>query len=191
MATTQDSTTVDVLELVASGDRRKAIAVLMDEHGDAVFNFCSRVLRDRALAEDVLQRVFIDAYRDIAGFQGRASFRTWLIRIAGHRCLDAIKSSKRRRIVEMSGLQAVADMVDPAPSPAERLDQSRLIAALESCLQILSAEVRMTVLLRFRMGLSYEELSVTLDARPGALQARVARALPALKDCLEDKGWAR
>jgi DNA-directed RNA polymerase specialized sigma24 family protein len=64
------------------------------------------------------------------------------------------------------------------------------VRALEGCLDELSPEVRMTVLLRFQLGLSYAEIGAILDARAGTLQQRVARALPALKACLERKGVA-
>src|SRR5690349_13907932 len=78
------STPVDPLALLARGDRKGAITALMDQHGPTVFNFCSRFLLDRVLAEDVLQQVFLHAYRDIDRFEGRSSPRTWLLRIAVH-----------------------------------------------------------------------------------------------------------
>lgn len=177
----------DAAALLARGDRKEAIAALMDQHGEAVFGFCARVLRDRILAEDVLQQVFLDAYRDIDRFQGRSSFRTWLLRIASNRCQDAIRSRKRReKIVESDD---EVDGVDPAPPIAQRIERSELIAALEECLVGLSDEVRMTILLRFQSQMTYDEMSAVLGARSDALQARVSRALPVLKRCLEGKGW--
>jgi DNA-directed RNA polymerase specialized sigma24 family protein len=74
-------------------------------------------------------------------------------------------------------------------SPTDRLEQSRLIDALDRCLGVLSAEGRMTVLLRFQSGMSYPEMSTWLGVRSETLQARVARALPVLRRCLERKGW--
>jgi RNA polymerase sigma-70 factor, ECF subfamily len=177
----------DALALLASGDRKGAITALMDEHGAAVFNFCSRYLLDRMLAEDVLQQVFLQAYRDIDRFEGRSSLRTWLLRIATHRCQDAIKSLKRRRVDHDPG--AIGGAVDPGRIPVEHVEQSRLLEALEQCLDELPGEVRATVMLRFRSGFSYKEMAGSLDATAQALQARVARALPALKRCRESKGW--
>lgn len=180
-------TTLDPADLLARGDRKGAIASLMDLHGAAVFGFCVRALRDRAQAEDVLQQVFLEAYRDIARFEGRSSLRTWLLRIASHRCHDAIRSRNRReRMVD--GDEDV-ERADPAAPVAQRLERSELVAALEACLGELSDEVRMTVLLRFQSELTYDEMSASLGARSDALQARVARALPALRRCLERKGW--
>jgi RNA polymerase sigma-70 factor (ECF subfamily) len=177
----------DASSLLARGDRNGAIALLMDEHGEAVFAFCVRVLRDRVLAEDVLQQVFLEAHRDVGRFEGRSSFRTWLLRIASHRCHDAIRS--RNRHLEAVESDEEVDLADTGISPGERLEQSQLIAALEACLMKLSDDVRLTVLLRFQSGMTYEEMSHVLGARVDALQARVSRALPVLRRCLEGKGW--
>ncbi len=178
-----------VRDMLASGDRKGAITALMDAHGNAVFSFCARVLRDRSLAEDVLQRVFLEAYRDIGRFRGNSRFPAWLFGIASHRCQDALKAQRRRLQRIESNHRATLRAVDPVAVSCEQLERARIISALEECLQGLSAEVRMTVLLRFQQGKSYEEMSRMLETKPNTLHVRVARALPALKQCLEAKGW--
>jgi RNA polymerase sigma-70 factor (ECF subfamily) len=183
-----DTTRVDPLALLSRGDRKGAITALMDQHGSTVFNFCARFLVDRVLAEDILQQVFLQAYRDIDRFEGRSSPRTWLLRIAIHRCQDAIKARNRQRVAVDS--DAILDAVDPGRIPDEHVEKSRLVGALEECLEELSHDVRATVLLRFHSGFSYREMAGPLAASAEALQARVSRALPALRRCLEDKGWA-
>jgi RNA polymerase sigma-70 factor (ECF subfamily) len=179
----------EVLALLAGGDRKGAISALMDAHGEEVFAFCVRILRDRALAEDVLQRVFLDAHRDIDRFQGRSSLAGWLIGIATHRCQDALKSQRRHRQRVTADAQAMIGFADPGSTPAERVAHTRLVAALEDCLKILSDDVRMAVLLRFQQGKSYDEMSELLDTNTNTLHARVSRALPVLRRCLEGKGW--
>ena len=182
--------TPDPHVLLARGDRRGAIAALMDLHGDALFGYCSRVLRDPVLAEDVLQQVFFQAHRDLDQFQGRSTLQTWLYRIAWNRCQDAIRARTRRdRIIDADD-EAVVAHADPAPMSTARLERGELLLALDECLALLSDEVRMTVLLRFQSELTYTEMSRSLAARSDALHARVARALPVLRDCLESKGWA-
>jgi RNA polymerase sigma-70 factor (ECF subfamily) len=170
--------------------RRATVARLMATHGDAVFGFCMRVVRARSLAEDVVQQVFLEAYRDLDGFEGRSSERAWLLGIAIHRCLDLLKTQQRRLKLIESNEQAVLDFKDPGASPIERLDRARLTTALDECLKRLSPDVRATVLLRFQTGSTYEELAIPLAASADALQIRVSRALPILRRCLESKGWA-
>jgi len=181
--------TQDANALLARGDHKGAIAALMEAHGEAVFGFCSRVLRDSVLAEDVLQQVFLEAYRDIDRFQGRSSLRVWLFRIAAHRCQDAIRSRRRRDRVIDADDEAIARHADSVSTATELLERSDLLSALDECLKVLSDEVRMTVLLRFQSDTSYDEMSELLGARSNALHARVARALPVLRRCLEGKGW--
>jgi RNA polymerase sigma-70 factor (ECF subfamily) len=173
----------------ARAERATAVAQLMDAHSDAVFGFCMRMMRVRAVAEDVAQQVLLEACRDLDRFEGRSPPRTWLLGIANHRCLDALKSLDRRSKHVESNEQAMLAYEDPGTSPIEYIARAQLTAALEQCLASLSPDVRATVLLRFHSGATYHDLADSLEATADALQARVSRALPALRRCLEGKGW--
>jgi RNA polymerase sigma-70 factor (ECF subfamily) len=170
----------------SAADRRAAIVELMRAHGDAVLGFCIRVLRDRDLAEEIRQQTFLEAFRDFDRFGGRSSRRAWLFGIASHRCLDAIRK-RRPGWIERDD-DALINRHDPGSGPREQLEHAQLTAALEECLEALSREARMTVLMRFQTELSYEELAVQLSTRADALQMRVTRALSRLRRCLESKG---
>jgi RNA polymerase sigma-70 factor (ECF subfamily) len=183
---------IDAAQLqLARGNKRAAVESLMNVHGEMIFAHCIRTLRDRNLAEDVLQQVFLEAYRDLDKFRGQSSLGTWLFSIAAHRCADVIKTARRRGNKVEPDEDALTSYADPATAPGERLDQARLVEALEGCLEELSPEVSATVLLRFQSGLTYEEMAAELDTKADTLCARVARALPFLKRCLERKGWHR
>jgi RNA polymerase sigma-70 factor, ECF subfamily len=177
-------------EALARGDRRLAITVLAGLYEDVVYAYCARMLRDPLRAEDVLQQVFLQAHRDVGDFASRGTLRGWLLGITHNRCLDAIKAGKRLASRIEDDEAAVEKAADESPDPMERVDQGRRVRALEGCLKELSPEVRMTVLLRFQLGLSYAEIGDILGARAGTLQQRVARALPALRACLLRKGVA-
>jgi RNA polymerase sigma-70 factor (ECF subfamily) len=146
-------------------------------------------LHDRHLAEDIKQQVFLEAFRDLDGFEGRSSPRSWLLGITSHRCLDAIKTQQRRSKLIESDEQAVLELEAPAVDPIELLDHPRVMAALEGCLKRLSPDMRATVLMRFLTELTYEEMAVLLKVAADTLQMRVARALRILRQCLEKKGW--
>lgn len=156
----------------------------MQRHGNSVFRYCREALRDDALAEDVQQQVFIAAYRDLPGFTGRSSVRTWLFAIARHRVLDAAKS--RRRARSHMERDDAADIPDPRPSPGEWLDDARLQRALIGCLDKLAPHVLTALLLRFQQGFTFEDMAAVCHEKPGTLQAQVARALPVLRACIED-----
>jgi RNA polymerase sigma-70 factor (ECF subfamily) len=174
-------------DLVASGDRDGALSILMRDHGAAVYTRAYRVLGDRDAAKDVLQQTFLEAYRDLARFDGRSSFKTWLLAIASHRALDAVRRVRRDEQRTVSGdLPALPD--DSAADPPASVDLTRRLRALDDCLRQLSPEVRATVLMRFQQAMSYEQIAKASGDRPVTLHARVTRALPVLRRCLERKG---
>jgi RNA polymerase sigma-70 factor (ECF subfamily) len=172
----------------ASADRDAVLTRLMADHGAAVYGYCVRVLRDRVLAEDVLQQVFLEVHRDLDRFEGRSHIRSWLFGIASHRCQDAIKSRRRRERRFTTDDQAVALAVDTTADPRQPLDVARANQALDDCLGQLSTETRSAVLLRFHAAMSYEEMAEPLGEKADTLRARVCRALPVLRRCLEAKG---
>lgn len=180
---------LDAFDLLARGDRKGAIEHLMNEHGNAILGFCVRIVHDRAMADDVLQQTFLEAYRDLDRVQQRSSVRGWLFAIASHRCSDALKSRRRRELRVSTDDRGIEEVVDPTAGPSDRLNAARLAAALEECLRALSEESRIVVLLRFQAGMSYEQMSASLNVKADTLQRRVSRALPGLRQCLEGKGW--
>jgi RNA polymerase sigma-70 factor (ECF subfamily) len=175
----------DVLVLVANRDMTGALRRLMQRHGTSVYRYCREALRDRALAEDVQQQVFIAAIRDLPKFSGRSTVRTWLFAIARHRVLDAAKSRRRARS-HVEGDDAI-QVPDPRPSPGERLDDERMYEALTACLQKLAPHVLTALLLRFQQGFTFEDMADVCHEKPGTLQAQVSRALPALRTCIEGR----
>lgn len=173
----------DILALARGGDRDQAIRLVMQRHGGAVYRFVRSALRDRPSVDDVHSRVFIEADRDLPRFAGRAPLRSWLFGIARHRVLDQLKSEQGRedRLEPLDGVDVATD----APSPDEALDDALLRRALVECLDKLQPEVRQAVLLRYQQGFTFEDMSDVCNEKPGTLQARVSRALPALKSCIE------
>jgi RNA polymerase sigma-70 factor (ECF subfamily) len=172
----------DVLPLIGH-DTRGALHRLMQRHGRAVYRYCRTALGDAVLADDVHQQVFIEVFRDLPGFAGRSTLRTWLFGIARHRVLDAAK--RRRRTRAHLDVTASADLPDPRSSPGEGLDDAQLQTALVSCLAALDEPIRAAVLLRYQQGLTYEEMAEICGEKAGTLQARVSRALRKLRERLE------
>ena len=170
-------------EALARGDHREALTVLMQAYGRDLHRHCYQVLRDRDLADDVHQTVFVQAYRDLPGFAGRSSLRTWLYGIARHRLMDAMKigSRWRRRFVRVEPLPEAAD---ERPRADDALADGAAAHALAAALAQLSVDSRIAVLLRFREGMTFEEIGAVCREKPATVQARVARALPRLRAAL-------
>lgn len=182
---------------VAGGDVRGALVALMARHGTEIHRFCFQQLRDAALAEDVVQTVFVQAYQDLPQFQARASVRAWLFSIARNRCVDELRRARRwRNLITWPGTLPDHGTTPSEPEPARRADHGHpgeagggaWRAAFRDCLDKLSPRVRECVLLRFSANLSYEEIANITGHRTGTLRTRIARALPALRRCLQRKG---
>lgn len=174
-------------EAAERGDKRAALTTLMDAYGAQIYRHCLSFLGDHAWAEDVQQVVFVQAFRDMDRFGGRSSWRTWLFAIARNRCLDAkkIRGRAQRRVEVRS---TPPDRVDRTPSPEARVAADSTRQALSHCLEKLTPKVRSVVLLRYQDGLSFTEMGEATGERAGTLQARVARAMPTLRACLEAQG---
>jgi RNA polymerase sigma factor (sigma-70 family) len=179
---------VHVLAAVAGGDLQAALAQLMDLYGGSLYRYACRVMGDPDLAKDVLQTTFLQAYKDLLRFGGRSSLKVWLYGIARHRCLDALKA-RRRWFLRFLPLPDSDDFVAPDLPPGSRED-AELKDVLARCLQALKPVVRTAVMLRFHDGFSYSEMAGICAEQPATLQARVARALPVLKRCLERHGMS-
>lgn len=176
----------EALSALDEGKPKMALSVLMQAYGTAVFRFCRQQLADPELAEEAHQMTFVQAYEGLGRFSRRSSLRTWLFSIARHRCLDAAKIARRRRS-RFPLTDRLPEAPQNSPGVEDRLVGEARRRFLELCLEELRQEVRAAVLLRFQEDLSYPEMAEVFGDRPATLQARVVRALPVLRRCLEEQ----
>jgi len=167
-------------------DFRGALTFLMRAYGTEVYRLCIDLVGDPHGAEDLLQTVFVQAFESFPRYVPRSTLRAWLHGIARNRCLDALRGRRRWRLMEVP--EELPEPVDPGPSGEDRLSALERKNALEDCLQRLPPKARQSVHLRFRAQLSYDEMSEICGEQTGTLRVRVARAMPLLRRCLEEKG---
>jgi RNA polymerase sigma-70 factor (ECF subfamily) len=141
------------------------------------------VTHSQHLADEVRQQVFVEIYRDLASFAGRASLRAWVLGITRHRCLDATK--KHRRWTHRFKNDPPPDEELDDHEVERELDRGKLAKILAACLAKLAPAARDAVVLRYHRDLSYDEASVIAGDHAGTLQQRVARALPVLRRCVD------
>lgn len=173
----------DVVEALQSGDRRRALTLLMSRHGERIFRYAMGMTGDSHLAEEIRQQVFVDAYRDLPRFAGRSQVRTWLFGIARHRVLDATKARRRWTKRYKQEPPDEPDVYDRDPD--DELDRHRLAGIIEGCLRKLAPAALEAIMLRFQQELSYGEVAALIGDRAGTVQQRVARALPVLRKCVD------
>lgn len=142
-------------------------------------------------AADIVQEVFLRAWRSIESFRGDSGFSTWLFRITVNQCIDHARRQRSQPVTQPLTIGEDEDerpLPDPAPTPEERLDTRELGRALADALAQISEEHRRIVLLRDVSGLSYTEIAEALEISEGTVKSRLSRARLALREILLARG---
>jgi RNA polymerase sigma-70 factor (TIGR02960 family) len=180
-----------------------AFRELTEPHRRELQVHCYRMLGSFQDAEDALQDTLLAAWQGIGGFEGRASLRTWLYRIATNRCLNARRSASRRlakewdvpgvqppeptRIGEVVWLEPLPDAfiegaVDAAPGPEARYQQTESISlAFVTALQLLPPRQLAVLVLRDVLGFHANEVAEMLDSTIESVNSALKRGRASLE----------
>jgi RNA polymerase sigma-70 factor, ECF subfamily len=166
---------------VASGDQ-DAFTSLYDDLSGLVYGVVLRVVRDRALAEEVTQEAFLDVWRRAPRFDPtKGSIRSWVSTIAHHRAVDRVRSEESSRArEERDGRLQPTETDGVAAEVEDTLDRERVRLALEH----LTAVQRQTIELAYYGGHTYRQVAVMLDMPEGTVKTRIRDGLIRLRDIL-------
>jgi len=161
----------------------EALGELYRIHGAAMTTLARSMLRRTHEAADVVEEALIRIREAAPRFRGERGLKTWVLRIVANLCRDQLR---RRRFIagppEAHDPIAEAGLrVDPVEGWDTSLDTARMLAALERAIAELPVDQREAVLLRDRLGLSYEEVAEALGVSVGATKSRLHRARLALR----------
>jgi RNA polymerase sigma-70 factor (ECF subfamily) len=160
------------------GDRR-AFETLFARYTPRVLAFLTRMVRDRARAEELTQDVFVRIHNAADRYEARARFSTYVFGIAHNLALNELARAHRKHEQSQGDLQELV-AVDPAPGPEEKLDAERTRLRLERALALLPERQRAAVLLRSEQGLDYEEIAGSLDTTVSSVKSLLHRARESL-----------
>lgn len=183
----------------ARGGDADAYRVLVERHSRALFRLAFRMTGNESDAEDVVQESFLRAYRQLGKFDERASFGTWLYRIATNCSLDLVRSRKRRSEQmapadpEMDDLSRDPVLNLPAldPTPERSALSTEVRERVAEAMNDLSPTERTAFVLRHFEGMCIEDVSRVLECQPGAAKHSVFRAVQKLRRALEPLVSAR
>lgn len=137
-------------------------------------------------ADDVAQRVFIEAYRGLSGFRPGSDFRAWIFTIARYQMLA--ESTRLRRLADYHSRLAPRLLVETIGRRAETDDQAdRRLGHLRSCLQGMEAPIRTLLAQRYDEGLPLEEIARKADRSVGAVKKQLHLLRAKLLDCVRSK----
>lgn len=171
---------MDEAELIAGCRRgdRQAQRELYDRHADRIYRLALRLTRSEQDAFDVCQETFVRAFERIGGFDQRSRLGTWLYRIATNEVLQFF----RRRDTERRHLRIVGEQREQETRAAP----AKLREEVDDALELLSAQHRAILVLRYQEGLTYDEIADVLEIAPGTVASRLNRARSELRQLLGD-----
>jgi len=169
-----------LLSRIARGDA-VAMRALVARHQTRVYRWILRFVRDAALAEDVLNEVFLDVWRQAASFAGRSSVATWVLAIARFKALTAA----RKRIdvqLDEDGAASIPDPADNAEKVLEREDERNLLRA---GLAALSREHREVLDLVYYHGKSIKDVAEVIGIPEATVKTRMFYARKKLAELIK------
>jgi RNA polymerase sigma-70 factor (TIGR02960 family) len=204
------SETQSTLARAREGDE-EAFRELTEPHRRELQLHCYRILGSTQDAEDLVQETLVAAWRGLETFEGRASVRSWLYRIATNRCLNALRARSRRRkevqtmsdaleptrLIEPVWLEPYPDVLleglpDAAPGPDARYETKESIElAFITAIQTLPPRQRVVLVLCDVLGFRLAEAADMLDTGEASVKGALQRARAALKERLPDADHER
>jgi RNA polymerase sigma-70 factor (ECF subfamily) len=172
---------LSVIRKAQRGDDR-AFAILVSSYEAPVFNYILRMVSDRTLAEDLTQDVFLRIHHGLPGFSLRCRFTTWLFQIAKNRVLDELRARDRRPHPDALDDVAPLEVVDAPPERIEMID------AVWRAVGVLNPDLKMALLLRDVVGLSYAEIADSLEITLATVKWRIYKAREEVQSSLAREG---
>jgi RNA polymerase sigma-70 factor (ECF subfamily) len=168
------------LERARQGDQ-EAFRILVVRHSRAVFRLAYRLTGNEQDAEDVVQETFLKAYRQLAGFESRSRFSSWVHRIAANCAYDCLRRRMRQR-EDPQEEEPVA--LSEAPSAERIVFSAEVRGRLKSAMARLSPSERSAFLLRHHEGLSIDEIGDALGLERSAAKQSIFRAVRKMRAAL-------
>jgi RNA polymerase sigma-70 factor (ECF subfamily) len=179
-------TTDEELMVEVQNGNMAAFEALYDSYNKRLFHFILRFVRERSLAEDILQETFFRLLKGRKKYRKGFRFSTYLFTIGRNLCLDALKNWERRHLL-VSQEDNIMRASDPSKSPSSMLEKAEMREILKSEIQELPQDQREVLLLSKYSRLSFKEISQIVESTPAAVKQKVYRAMLTLKQRLKNR----
>ncbi|MCC6685803.1 MAG: RNA polymerase sigma factor [Fimbriimonadaceae bacterium] len=179
-----DSETDESLVVRAKQGDWGAFETLFNRHRTLVYRYAYQMVQRRDDAEDIVQEVFVRAYKNLDRYRDEARFTTWLLRIATNLATDRARMSTRRQALEQQEAQGALTWMttNVSEDPVENLESERKVLILRKALNALPEHHRNMIILRDIEEREYDEIAGICGTSVGGAKLRVLRARRALRD---------
>jgi RNA polymerase sigma-70 factor (ECF subfamily) len=168
-----------LLRKVKDGDSA-ATRILVDQYLDRIVNYGTRMLGDRAEAEDVAQEAFLRLWRNLDKWRAEKPVIHWLQRVTYNLCIDRLRKKKPVNIED------IAEPADPFENPARSLHQMQVSTAVNAAIEKLPDRQRAAIVFAHQEGLSNIETAEIMEISVEAVESLLSRGHRGLRSLLED-----
>ncbi len=171
----------------------QAFERLAERYYPRILRVCQGILGNTQDAEDCVQETFLKVYRSLATYQDKASFYTWLYRIAMNSCYDYLRKNRSGHFLSIEagmdddGTSPVFQVADEGPLPDELLEERITLEEIRACILRLPEKGARIVWLRDIEGLSYTQIAAVEQTSEGTVKSRLFRARAQLGRLLSGK----
>ena len=175
-----------LIQLVLSG-QQAAYSILVNRYQSYVFTLVLRYVKEREVAEELSQDVFVKAYRYLADFRGKSKFSTWLYTIVNTTCLSYLRKGENDiLLLEEDKIIHIADR-QTSENPATKLEQKASNAILARAMKLLPNEQARILDLFYIAEQSIDEIGLILGLTTTNVKVKLYRARGKLKEILDTK----
>jgi RNA polymerase sigma-70 factor (ECF subfamily) len=175
------------LDRIARG-AQDALAELYDRHARPIYSLALRILQDQGEAEDIVQEVFSQAWRQASRYdRSRGNVGAWLLTLARSRAIDRLRA-RRARPDHSAEERAPIDVADHAAAVDVQLVSAEQVARVRAALETLPLLQRLAIELAYYEGLTHSEIAARLEQPLGTVKTRIRQALIRLRESLAGIG---
>jgi RNA polymerase sigma factor (sigma-70 family) len=181
----KEITDAQIIAEILNGNKEK-YALLMRKYNQRLYRICKGYISDEAEIEDVMQETYIKAFQNLAKFENRSQFSTWLTKILINECLQRIKKMKKINSFENNEVNKTIMNLSDNQNPETNALNKELKLVLEKNIAALPEKYKIVFLMREVEQLSTEEAAELLDLSVSNIKIRLKRAKTMLRESLEN-----
>lgn len=161
------------MKIIVEENRHEEFGLLYDRYAEKVYHKCISFVKDVDLAQDLAHDVFLKTFINLKKFQGKSKFSTWLYSLTYNFCIDYLRKNNK---VMVNNDDLLVNIPDDDDEKNERELMSIASERLSAVLDVIPADDKMILLMKYQDELSIKEIQAALEVSESAVKMRVKRA---------------